>query len=381
MFKGFFLGGFEGAAGRNRQGTWFDGISSTHHDRLMNEDYSLLKTFNISTVRECVRWPLVNRGRTFDFSTLDVLIESGRRAGFTTIYDLFHFGYPDSIDLLSEEFPKRFAEYCFQVARRVHRQTEGECYFTPINEPSYLAWAGGDVGLFPPYLKNTGFDLKVALVRAAICGTEAIWAACPNARIVSVDPFYRVAPDSLDPHAIARADTFNASVVFQSWDMLAGRFMPELGGSLKHLDIVGINYYWTNQWILDEPWAPLNTQDVRRMPLRYIARTVWKRYGQEILLSETSHVGEMRAQWMKELVSEIEAIRALKIPLLGVCWYPVLEMADWHMPSLWTPMGLWDLDHAGGSMRRTAYKPVLNALRAAQERLETTSLDTQRLIA
>jgi hypothetical protein len=162
--------------------------------------------------------------------------------------------------------------------------------------------------------------------------------------------------------------------------MLAGRFMPDLGGSPKHLGIVGINYYWNNQWILDEPWAPLNAQDIRRMPLRYIARTVWKRYGQEMLLSETSHVGEMRAHWMRELVTEIEAIRALNIPLLGVCWYPVLEMADWHTPSLWTPMGLWDLDHAGGSMRRTAYRPVLNALRAAQERLETT-FETRRLIA
>src|SRR5215204_1903433 len=110
-----------------------------------------------------------------DSSTLDVLIASGTRAGMTTIYDLFHFGYPDSLDPLSEEFPKRFAEYCFQVAQRVHRSTDGVCYFTPVNEPSYLAWAGGEVGLFSPHRKGAGFDLKVALVRAALRGTEAIW--------------------------------------------------------------------------------------------------------------------------------------------------------------------------------------------------------------
>jgi hypothetical protein len=369
VFKSFFLGGFEGAVGINRRRKWFDGFSLTLHDQFLEEDYALLTSRNIFTVRESLRWPLVDKGGCFDFSTVEALIGAGRRAGITTIYNLLHFGYPLHLNILSDEFPKRFAEYCYQAARLISSQTEGVCYFTPVNEPSYLAWAAGEVGVFSPHLTQRGSDLKIALVRAAIQGTEAIWAGCPNARIISVDPFCRVVPSTAADED-GRAFDFNTRVVFESWDMIAGRVMPELGGSLRHLDIIGINYYWNNQWILDEARTPLPLDDVRRVPVRHIIRTVWNRYGREIVLSETSQVGPMRQQWMRELVDEVEAVRTLQIPMTGICWYPVLEMAEWHSPGEWTQMGLWDLDHGGGSMRRVPYQPVLDALHEAQERLD-----------
>jgi hypothetical protein len=370
VFRSFFLGGFEGSMGQNKSRQWFDGVSRTQHDRFLDEDYALLTSNDIYAVRECVRWPLVDTGRDFDFSTLDALIEAGRRAGITTIYDLFHFGYPPSLDLLSKEFPKRFAEYCYRVARRVSSQCEGTCYFTPVNEPSYFAWAGGEVGLFAPHLCRTGQDVKIALIRAAILGIEAMWAASPLARMVSVDPFCRIVPANSGYPEVERAEEFNSKAVFESWDMLAGRLMPELGGSLRHLDIVGVNYYPNNQWIMDETWATLTPDDPRRMPLRHIARTVWNRYGREIIFTETSAVGDERPSWIKEIVSETEAMQALHIPVAGVCWYPVLEMPEWHNSATWTTMGLWDLDHKNGSMRRIPYKPALRALREAQLRLK-----------
>ena len=370
MFKSFFLGGFEGSVGHNQHRHWFDGVSLTQHDRFLDEDYARLVKNEIYAVRECVRWPLVDTGRGFDWTTLDALIRSGRKAGLTTIYDLFHFGYPHSLDLMSEEFPRRFAEYCYQVAKRVASETENGCYFTPVNEPSYFSWAAGEVGLFAPHFTGRGNDVKIAVVRAAIHGINAIWAACPRARIVSVDPFCRVVPSIQTDHSRHRADIFNSRIVFQSWDMLAGTVMPELGGSPRHLDIIGINYYANNQWILDASYAPLADDDPRRMPLWHIAWTVWKRYGREVLVTETSHVGEKRPEWIRNLVGEVEKMRRLRIPIKGICWYPVLEMAEWHAPEVWVPMGLWDLEHESGSMKRIAYKPVLRALREAQTRLE-----------
>ena len=54
-------------------------------------------------------------------------------------------------------------------------------------------------------------------------------------------------------------EDFNERLVFQAWDMICGRLFPELGGSPRHLDIVGINYYWTNQW---EWGAPANADGI-----------------------------------------------------------------------------------------------------------------------
>lgn len=40
---------------------------------------------------------------------------------------------------------------------------------------------------------------------------------------------------------------------FEAWDMLAGRMSSELGGSEDLLDIVGMNYYASNQWVHGGP--------------------------------------------------------------------------------------------------------------------------------
>ena len=266
MFESFFLAGFEGSTGYNRNGDWFDQVVATGHDRTVEADYRDIASCGLRAARETVRWPLVDMGRgRYDFSSLDPFLEASRRHGVEVIWDLFHYGYPRDLDPLSEAFCRRFADYCHAVARYIDVRSEGICYFTPVNEPSFMAFAGGDAALFAPHLTGRGWDLKVNLCRAAIAGIEAIWAAVSGARIVNVDPLCRVVRHPDRPHDEEAVCNFNDNVVFQSWDMLAGRLLPELGGSPAHLDVVGINYYWTNQW----EWGqePLPTAAFRPLPM------------------------------------------------------------------------------------------------------------------
>jgi hypothetical protein len=349
MFRSFFLAGFEGSTGYNRHGDWFDQVVATGHDRTVEQDYRDLDALGIHAARETVRWPLVDIGQgRYNFSSIEPFAEAARRARVEVIWDLFHYGYPREIDLFGEDLPCRFADYCYAVGRYIGDRTEGTCFFTPVNEPSFMAFAGGEGGLFAPHVEGRGWELKVALCRAAIAGIEALWAACPGARIVNVDPLCRVAVSPDRPHQVEEARDFNERLVFQSWDMLAGRLLPELGGSRAHLDIVGINYYWTNQWewrfapLPDGRIPPLTDRDPRRLPLRDLVRSVWRRYGGEVILTETAHVGAERAPWLREVAQTSEALLLEGIPLRGVCLYPILGMPEWHAPGVWTPMGLWD---------------------------------------
>jgi hypothetical protein len=190
--------------------------------------------------------------------------------------------------------------------------------------------------------------LKVALCRAAIAGIDALWAASPRCRIVNVDPLCRVAVAPERPWESEEAQDFNERLVFQSWDMLSGRLLPELGGSRAHLDVVGINYYWTNQWewrvepLPDGRVPPLAEVDPRRMPLGELVRSVSDRYGGPLMITETAHVGERRGPWLAEVARECEILLRDSVPLAGVCLYPILGMPEWHEPNVWTPMGLWD---------------------------------------
>lgn len=370
MFDSFFLAGFEGSTGYNKNGDWFDQVVATGHDRTLDADYRDIAQCGMRAARETVRWPLVDQGRgRYDFSSIDPFLEAARRAGVEVIWDLFHYGYPRDLDLLGSAFPERFADYCHAVARHVGARTEGTSYFTPINEPSFMAFAGGHAGLFAPHLQGRGEDLKIALCRAAIAAIEAIWATCAGVRIVNVDPLCRVAAHNARPDDQHAVEHFNTKVVFESWDMLAGRLLPELGGSPAHLDIIGINYYWTNQWEWGHPplddgrIPPLADGDPRRVPLSSLVRTVWDRYGHDFMISETAHVGDSRAPWLLEVAQQSDLMLKEGMPLLGVCLYPILGMPEWHEPDIWTPMGLWDpVCHREPAGQRLICQPMLEAL-------------------
>jgi beta-glucosidase/6-phospho-beta-glucosidase/beta-galactosidase len=366
MFKSFFFAGFECATGYNALGEWIDQIAATHHDKNADDDYRRLREVGILAAREAIRWPLVEENGKYNFSSADAFIEASRKHEIDVIWDLFHYGYPDDLDLFSEEFPKRFSDYCYAAAKYICAGSPGTCYITPVNEPSFFAWAGGHVGRFAPHCINKGVELKRALIRAAIQGIEAIWAAVPGARIVNVDPLCQVVAPAERPELARDAEWFNANAVFESWDMVSGRIMPDLGGTRKHLDIVGINYYWTNQWELGRDEIPLADDDRRRVPLTELVRKVHRRYGGELLITETAHVDDMRPKWLEYVADQTEQLLDLGVPLRGVCLYPILGMPEWHDQTRWTQMGLWELTARENGMERIICEPMLHALQKAQ---------------
>ena len=366
MFRSFFMAGFECATGYNMHGEWIDQIAATEHDLHADADYERLADVGIRAVREAIRWPLVDRAGGYDFSSAEPFVEAALRHRFDVIWDLFHYGYPDELDPFSDEFAARFADYCRAAARFVVERMPGQCYFTPMNEPSFFAWAGGDVGRFAPHARGRAAELKISLARAAIRGIDAIREVCPESRIVNVDPICRVVVDDDDPVHLEHARRFNQQYVYEFWDIVSGRLMPELGGSPSHLDIVGVNYYWTNQWALGREGVPLADDDPRRVPLAELVRAAWRRYGCEIVITETSALGEARAPWIHELSLMAEELLGEGVPLGGICLYPILGMPEWHSRDQWTRMGLWDLEREQDVLERKACGPMMAALRTVQ---------------
>lgn len=370
MFRSFYLAGFECATGWNRHRQWIDQIEATGHDLHVEADYARLAEVGIHAVREAIRWPLVDRGGELDFASAQPFVRAACRQGLDVIWDLFHYGYPDDLDPFDAQFIPRFTRYCAAAARVVAQHGEGPHFFTPVNEPSYLAWAGGDAGLFAPHAQGRGPELKRVLAEAAIRGIDAIRGELPGARIVNVDPICRVVPRSPAPQDVEAAHRFNEGAVFEFWDMVSGRLHPELGGSRAHLDIVGLNYYWTNQWQLGGEPVPLADDDPRRVPLADLVRQAWRRYGADLVITETSALGDARAPWIAELAATARQLAREGVPLHGICLYPILGMPEWHSRHEWTRMGLWDVDGSGEGLLRRPCMPGLEALLRAQRQLD-----------
>lgn len=370
MFKSFFSAGFECATGYNAGGEWIDQIVATQHDKHVEDDYRRLRDIGIHTIREGIRWPYVDFRGHYDFSSVTPFVKAAWNHDMEVIWDLFHYGYPEDLDIFGDEFCKRFADYCHAIARFLKQHQDGPYYFTPVNEPSYYSWAGGDMRRFAPHCKGRAGELKIALARACIQGINAIRSVIPEARMVNVDPICRVAMPKDRPDLAPQVERYNHRDVFESWDLICGKVMPELGGSREHLDIVGMNYYWTNQWELGRDEHPLEPDDERLVPFRELVRSVCQRYGGEVLITETGHVNDMRAPWLNYVTEEAEALLEEGLPLRGICLYPILGMPEWHIRHQWTPMGLWDVESRDSRLHRRIHQPMLESLRNAQRRLD-----------
>ena len=170
-FKSFLMGGFECSTHRDSRGRRLDLIASTRHDEFAEADYSRLLDVNIKTCRDGLRWHLIEpEPFRYDFTSLEKQIAAVKRTGIEVVWDYFHYGYPDDLDIFSPEFVERFEAFCREATRFVRSELPGQLFVCPVNEISFFSWIAGQVGNFFPCSKNRGTELKRQLVRAAIAG-------------------------------------------------------------------------------------------------------------------------------------------------------------------------------------------------------------------
>ncbi|UYZ62521.1 glycoside hydrolase family 1 protein [Hymenobacter weizhouensis] len=375
-FRSFWMAGFECTDQQNAFGHRVDFLTLTGHLQLLDTDYQLIQQQGMSTAREGIRWSQVERTPYhYDWSTVQTLLDAGQRHGVQQVWDLCHFGYPDDLTPLHPMFARRFAALCRAFVDFYRGQRPDDVLIvTPINEVSFMSWLGGDVRGTSPYCVGQGWEVKRGLMRAYIEGVAALREADPSIRILTTEPLINIVPRLGAPrHERDRARDFDIHQ-FQSVDMLAGYLCPELGGRPEYLDLLGFNYYYDNQWQLDPhhklPWAN-EGRDPRFKPLHKLLDRAYRRYGRPVVLTETSHPGEHRPQWLQMITRESVAALRAGVPLLGVCLYPIIDRPDWDHLTPWHRAGLWDADphHSEPGLTRLLHQPSAEALRQAQRKV------------
>lgn len=351
LFRSFWQAGFECADHLNCHGDRIDLLEETAHHILADEDYTALKPFNIQTVREGIRWNKVEKKPgVYDWSEVIRRIEAGKRHGIQQSWDMCHFGFPNDLSPLQPQFAERLAALCRAFTNMWYTHTNQSLIVTPINEISFLSWLGGEVKGTLPYTVGQGFELKYELVKAAITAIEAIWDVDPQARIFHTEPLVYILPWSDEPEMVEQARRAN-EIQFQTLDMLAGRLCPELGGKIEYLDVVGLNYYYDNQWEHQRTrirWE--EPRDPRWKPLSVLLQEVYQRYGRPISISETSHLGVGRGEWIVEIAQECRKAIDMGVDLHGVCLYPIIDRPDWDDLGKYHNSGLWDLEITRGQL-------------------------------
>lgn len=360
LFQSFFLAGFECSTHRRKDRRRLDLLAATAHDRLVRQDYRQVLEHGIRTCRDGLRWHLIEKTPGhYDWSSFLPMLRAARSLGVQVIWDLCHYGWPDDIDIWEPAFVDRYARFAGAVARLVRDETDTVPFYCPINEISFWSWAAGEMGIFFPCARHRGDELKRQLVRAAIAGIEAVWSVDPRARIVHADPLIHVVAGRPQDEAGAAA---YCEVQFQSYDMLAGRAAPELGGRPDYLDVIGVNFYSDNQWFLNGPTIQLGHPLYR--PLHRLLGTVHERYGRPVFIAETGAEVSARAAWLFYVTSEVRQAIQSGVPIQGICLYPIIDFPGWENDRM-CDVGL--LGPADAHDRRRVHQPLADELHRQQE--------------
>jgi beta-glucosidase/6-phospho-beta-glucosidase/beta-galactosidase len=372
LFPSFVVAGFECSTPINRYGRRIDELALTQHDRHVRQDYCRLRELGILAARDGVRWNLIDQRGRLDFSSVRPFLDAAEAEQITVIWDLFHYGYPDDLDPFHPDFIARFADYCYAFARLVVRQSDAIPYYTPVNEISYFAWAAGDQGEFAPHAHGRGPELKRQLARTSIAGMNAILAVDPSARFIHCDPLCHVVAPADALHLAGEAAYFNDHCVHEAWDMIGGILYPELGGSPRLLDIIGVNYYGYNQWEHTRPDNVIGPEDPRHTPFAELLKVLYARYRRPLLVSETSSHADFRPSWLRSIGEQCLHALDAEVDLHGLCLYPILDMFDWHNAGDPLGMGLWELSRAEDSdhLERVEHEASLRELRRFQRLVE-----------
>ena len=379
LFQSFFMGGFECATHRRRDGAQIDVLAATGHATQAAYDYRLLQLAGVLTVRDGLRWHLIEATPgVYDWTSFLPMLDASLATGTQVIWDLCHWGVPTHLDPFSVDFVPRFAAFAGAAASLIRERSGGDRapvpFYCPVNEISFWAWVGGDMEAFAPHGQGRGDELKGRLAEASIAAIAAVRAVEPRARFLQAEPIIHIAPEYGDvpeyPH-IEDHVRDHVSAQYQAWDLLRGDLKPELGGSPAMLDLIGVNYYWNNQWVHGGDRMPPGHPDHR--PLHRMLGDLWKRYGRPIVITETGAESGAAAGWLGYIAAEVRQARRAGVEVLGICLYPVMDYPGWD-DERHCPVGL--IEVAGDWTARRLRQDLADEIRVQEAAMQPQSANS-----
>ena len=204
----------------------------------------------------------------------------------------------------------------------------------------------------------------------------------PYFKILSTEPLVNMVPTfEATSEEVEKARNAHDNQ-YQTLDIICGKICQELGGDPSLIDVIGVNYYYNNQWVYkqsENSYLHWNNEDddPRWRPLHSLIEEVYQRYQLPILLSETSHSGEDRGKWIRSIATQCQKISEMKIPFLGICLYPIIDRPDWDNGQ-WHHSGLWDCFPEDGISRQINQDYAI-ALLESQVQMKHNSLEKENI--
>jgi hypothetical protein len=323
---------------RRRQGQLYrqDEVDLIRHDEFLEQDYQLMVDAGCVGIRDAARWYLSHPAPgVFDWTWMDRIVAAAEKYKLKLYLDLWHYGYPDWLDILAHEAPLHFADFARAIAQR-YPSLE---YYCVCNEPSLFVELGGRQGQWSPFLREenpTSFRRQIS--KMIIEASKAILEVKPNAILAIPEPW----------HATDNNPEENQAAVL---DTVLGLRDPELGGRDNLVTVIGLNHY----------------RDSTLPPLHRLLMNAQKRWPTKPLwLTETSGppTGWQQTEWFWWMMAETRLAIMGGAKISVFTWAPAISMYDWIHEEQQLHNGIWTIDDNG---QRLPNGKMLEALELARQ--------------
>lgn len=382
-----FATGIENSYPTLSTGRRIDQMDKCGHYARWEEDFALVRELGIRVLRYGPAYYRTHTGPLrFDWSSADDPMRRLRSLGIEVIADLCHFGVPDWLGGFQDPaFPVLFAQYAGAFARRYPWVR----YFTPVNEIFVCANFSALKGWW-----NECLTSEEAFVRAMrnLCmahelAVEAILAERPDAIIVQGESLEHF--DAACTSAERHVEHWNA-IKHLSLDLTMGHelsrgmaaFLNRNGVASCDLSFfrerravgqrwLGMDYYPTCEHRVQSTGRQ-TTNHSRAMGFRALASQYYERYRVPLFHCETNRINRFAVDWLRTQWSDVSALRAAGVPVMGFTWYSLTDQIDWQhglrveRDDVY-PVGLFDLDRRIRPVG-AAYREIIRAERT-RERL------------
>src|SRR4029077_6382661 len=98
-----------------------------------------------------------------------------------------------------------FSAFAAAFGRWLRSQLQNNALVAPVNEISFLSWAGGDTAYINPFAVDRGAELKRQLVRGAVRASANLRAELPCLRLVPPEPVIHIVGDPKRPDDVIQA--------------------------------------------------------------------------------------------------------------------------------------------------------------------------------
>ncbi|MDP9403738.1 MAG: family 1 glycosylhydrolase [Actinomycetota bacterium] len=342
-----------------------DVAETTGHIDRFEQDLDLLQSCGISRLRYPVRWHRIEASPDeFDWRATDRSLGRLRERGLRPIVDLVHHtSYPRWLTggFGDQRFAGAYLRYAEAVARRYDWIEE----YTLFNEPFSTLMLCGHEAIWPPYRRGVeNFLALVQNVLPAVAAASRLYVELlPEAKHVYVDSCERhtsAGPGGEEITELANDRRFFVADLFLGAHLdrrrpfvrkvLEAGFEDLLSMPPGCIDVLGLDYYAHCQWEFSAPDTGIvpspNPASLRELIVEY-----WDRYRLPCILGETNirGFGPDRATWLKYTLEQCEQARDAGVPLVGYCWFPFIDSADWdsllyRCDGNIDPVGVYSLD-------------------------------------